>query len=68
MTALYIQLIALMSDCLFDRPCLRRVQEICLLLRQVQQDHNLSPVLQEMLEGIHDDWIRLPTLLDKPAA
>lgn len=56
---IYIELMALMTNCLFGRPCPRRIQEIRLLLRQIQQDTQLSLVLQERLEKISDDWQRL---------
>ena len=62
MINLYVELIALMSNCLVDRPCSRRIQEIRLLLGQVQEDCDLPPVLQEMLEKISTDWQSWPTL------
>jgi hypothetical protein len=56
MINLYVELIALMSNCLVDRPCSRRIQEIRLLLERVQEDGELPPVLQDMLEKIGRDW------------
>ena len=62
MINLYVELIVLMSNCLVDRPCSRRIQEIRLLLGQVQEDGDLPPVLQERLEKISTDWQSWPVL------
>lgn len=62
MINLYVELIVLMSNCLVDRPCSRRIQEIRLLLGQVQEDGDLPSFLQERLEKISTDWQSWPVL------